>query len=135
MSTPASRALAKVKGWEWSKGMRVSEGWGLGDECQRIDCTGARIDDIIGRRPFSDQFMQSVRDPVPDMTHQPTIDLAVERLRELWSHPGVRLVESGNGWALITRNGQLWAPTPEEAILSGFETIPWNDRDGGRWAR
>lgn len=132
----ACRSVSKAKGWRWMKGMRVLEGWGFGETAlDKIDCAGAMIDDVILDRPFSDKYMQSVRSPAPDFSHEDTINLAIEILREHWVYQDVKLIESGDGWALIVRGGQYWAPTPSEAILSGFESIPWNDKDGGRWRR
>ena len=130
----ACRAIAKAKGWRWEKGMRILEGWGFGETAlDKVNCSGAIVDDVIIGRPFSDKYMQSVRSPVPDISDERTIDLTVEILREHWVYPDLKLAESGDGWALIVRGGQYWAKTPSEAILSGFESIPWNDKDGGRW--
>ena len=132
----ACKSLAKVKGWRWSKGMRMLEGWGFGETAlDKIDCSGAVVDDVIIGRPFSDKYMQSVRAPVPDMSNEETINLAIDILKEHWVYPDLKLIESGDGWALIVRGGQYWAPSPSEAILTGFESIPWNDKDGGRWRK
>ena len=130
----ACRSVSKTKGWRWSKGMSVLEGWGIGETFRdKIDCSGAFVDDVIINRPFSDKYMQSVRAAVPDFSDETTINLAIEILREHWVYPDIRLVESGDGWALIVRGGQYWALSPSEAILTGFESIPWNEKDGGRW--
>lgn len=130
----ACRSTSKSKGWRWSKGMRILEGWGFGETGRdKIDCSGALVDDVIIGRPFSDKYMQSVKSPVPDFSDERTIELAVEILREHWVYPDLKLIESGDGWALIVRGGQHWAPTTSEVILTGFELINWNDKDGGRW--
>ncbi len=133
MSAEACAALPKAKGWEWKKGMKILSGWAYNSEMKKIDVVGVNVDDVILGRPFSDKVMQSVRDPVPDMADARTVELSMLRLKELWKHDGTRIIESGGGWAVITRNGQLWAPTQAEAVLSAFESISWNDRDGGRW--
>ena len=126
-------AVSKCKGWSWRKGMKILSGWVLNEEGKREDVMHLSCDDVILTRPFCDRKMQSVRDPAPDLSDDVTVELALEVLREMWSHPGIRLFESSGGWSLLTRSGQEWARTRHEAILMGFESIPWNDKDGGRW--
>jgi hypothetical protein len=132
-SLDASKALPKVKGWEWKKGMKIIDGWALGNEGERLKCENVRVDDVILRRPFSDKFMQSVRDPIPDMTDDETIRLCIETLRELWMQTDMNILPSGNGFAIVTRSGQIWSPTHAETMLTAFENIPWGDRDNKRW--
>jgi hypothetical protein len=126
-------ALTKVKGWAWRKGMLVLSGWILEKDGSRTMCENVRTDDVFLGRPFSDMKMQTLKDAIPDLREEKTIEICLEILRELWKHQGVRIVESGDGFALLTRNGQSWAKNKYEVILMGFETIQWNDRDGGRW--
>ena len=129
MSAEACKALSRVRGWEWMKGMKILSGWSLDSEGKRVDVMNLSVDDVILRRPFNDKVMQSVRDPVPDILDSRTIEFAVQRLKELWRHDGTRIVETGGGYAVITRSGQLWSPTAAEAILTAFESIPWNEID------
>ena len=131
----ACGAVSKCKGWSWRKGMKILSGWVLNSEGKREDVENVMCDDVILPRPFCDQKMQSVRDPSPDLSDSATIELSLTILRELWLHEGVRLIEMSGGWALLTRSGQEWARTKHEAILMGFESIPWNEKDGGRWKR
>lgn len=128
----ACSSITKVKGWSWQKGMRILSGWILTQE-GKIAKENLNVDDVLLGRPFSDKTMQTVKDPIPDLRDEKTIEICLDVLRDLWKHPGVRIVESGDGWSLFTRLGQHWSKHKWEAILMGYETIPWGDRDGGRW--
>lgn len=129
----ACLSITKLKGWSWKKGMRILRGWTLAPDGSKNLCENLNTDDVLLARPFSDKMMQTVRDAIPDLQDEKTIEVCLESLRDLWKHQGVRIVESGDGWSLFTRLGQHWSKYKWEAILMGYETIPWNDRDGGRW--
>ena len=129
----ACASIVKLKGWTWQKGMKILNGWILTQD-GRVTVENLKVDDVLLGRPFSDKTMQTVKDALPDLNDEKTIEVCLECLRELWKHQGVRIVESGDGWSLFTRQGQHWSKHKWEAILMGYETIVWNDRDGGRWS-
>jgi hypothetical protein len=131
----ACTAITKLKGWSWQKGMRILSGWVLlPPGGVKTHCGDLNVDEVLLGRPFSDKTMQTVKDAIPNLRDEKTIEVCLEALRDLWKHPGVRIVESGDGWSLFTRLGQHWSKHKWEVILMGYETISWNDRDGGRWA-
>jgi hypothetical protein len=129
----ACSAIIKSKGWSWQKGMKVLSGWILTQD-GKVSVENLNVDDVLLGRPFSDKTMQTIKDALPDLNDEKTIEICLGCLRDLWKHQGVRIVESGEGWSLFTRQGQHWSKYKWEAILIGYETIPWNDRDSGRWS-
>lgn len=133
-STDACKAIVKQRGWRWEKEMRILTGERLDLNDGKIkSCDPCKVDDVILRQPFSDKYMQCIRQPVPDLEDDRTVERCLVILRELWQHEGVRLIVSGDGYAIITRTGQFWAPTRGESLLMGFENISWGDRDNGKW--
>jgi hypothetical protein len=128
-----AKRIVKLRGWQWKTGMKIHSGWGFGETAlDKIDCSGAIVNDVLIDRPFSDKFMQCVREPVPDLSDEKTLGLIISRLRELWRYD-VEVSPSGDGWAFISKGSQEWARTKPEALIVGFENLKWEEEKKGRY--